>query len=310
MSLPHVWARLPGPADFLDTILEDLTDRIAVLAGIPDHVPSGDLAVEMADMIKNRGLGVWNVVRSEEAYSTTPSDSIARRFDDHNASGSVLWIDATLGDAATAAWANHAVQLADYPDMSRLCIVTSMACAELHGEEKRLRRRLWGDFVTHLDSRALVERVSRRAGHKPPHIALKSTLISEIAGADLVLAERLSLEPIGRILRDGQHPRERIWAAQVSVLLPVVERERQRILDTHQAFWQLPHFRKDGTEILQLSDLEVGDMAAQARLGGPLESIRKRLNWLRSVRNALAHNEVVPWSSLTSPIAHRIMDFR
>ena len=310
MNLPRVWARLPGPADFLDTIFDDLVDRIAVVAGLPDEIPSVALAVEIADSVKRHGLGQWDTVRSTEACTTAPSDSIARRVGGGNATGSVLWIDATSGDAAAAAWADYARRLAEFPDMPRLCIAMNAAYAEICEEEKRLRRRLWGDFVTLLDSRALVERISRRAGHHLPHIALKSALIAEIAGADLAFAERLSQDPLGRIFQNNIHAREKVWVAEVSVLLPLVERERQRLLLTHEALWRLPYTRKDGTEIHNLNDLEIGDMASQARPGGPLEGERKRLDWLRRVRNSVAHNEVVPWATLTSPVAVRIMDFR
>ena len=310
MNLPRVWARLPGPADFLDTILEDLVDRIAVVAGLPGEIPSVALSVEIAESVKRHGLGQWGTVRSTEARTTAPTDSIARRFGGGNATGSVLWIDATSGDAAAAAWADHARRLADFPDMPRLCIAMNAACAEVCEEEKRLRRRLWGDFVTLLDSRALVERISRRAGHQASHIALKSALIAEIAGADLAFAERLSQDPLGRIIQKNTRSREKVWAAQIAVLLPLVERERQRLLLSHQALWQLPYTRKDGTEIHDLNDLEIGDMATQARPGGPLEGERKHLGWLRRVRNLLAHNKVVPWATLASPVAVRIMDFR
>ena len=310
MNFPRAWARLPGPADFLDTALEDLTDRIAVFAGLPDEVPSHVLAVEIADLIKLRGLGRWNVVRSSEAGSTAPSDSIVKRFDGDESSGSVLWIDATMEDAAATAWAHHATHLAEFPDTPRIFIAMSEACAMACGEEKRVRRRLWRDFVTPLDSRALLERIGRRAGHRPLHLALKSTLVAEIAGADLALAECLFRDPMGRILHKGRHSHEKIWAAQVAILLPLVERERQQLLSSHQALWQLPHIRKDGRKISRLNDLEIGDMASQAQHGGPLESSRKRLIWLRGVRNALAHSEVVPWPVLISPIALQIMDFR
>ena len=310
MSLPRVWPRLPGPTDFLDTILEDLVDRTAVLIGLPEEVPSEMFAVEMADLVKHRGLGNWEPVRSTEACSTAPSDSIARRFRGGKAAGSVLWIDAKIEDAAAAEWVNHAARVADFPNMPRLCVSMHEACAAVQEEERRVRRRLWRDFVTLLDSRALVERVGRRSGHQPLHIALKSALIAEISGADLALAERLSRDPVGRILQPGRHSHERIWAAQLSVLLPLVEHERRRMLAAHQTLWKLPHVRKDGTEIRQLKDLEVGDMAVQAQSGESLEFTRKRLVWLRSVRNALAHNKIVPWATLTSPVGIQIMDFR
>ena len=310
MSFPRAWARLPGPADFLDTVLEDLADRISVLAGLPDELQSATLAVEIADLVKHRRLGRWEAVRSAEAHTMVPSDSMARRFDGGNGGGSVLWIDATGTDLAATAWADYARRLAEFPDMPRLCVAMNAACAEACGEDKRLRRRRWRDFVTPLDARALVERLGRRSGHRPAHIVLRSALVAELAGTDLAYAERLSRYPLRRLLETSDHPRERIWAAQVAVLLPLVERERLYLLDARRSFWRLPHTRMDGTEIRSLEDLEIGDMAAQARLNGPLIVERERLNWLRRVRNRLAHNEVVPWGTLTSPAAVRIVDFR
>ena len=82
------------------------------------------------------------------------------------------------------------------------------------------------------------------------------------------------------------------------------------MLRIQEALWRIPHIRKDGTEINSLHDLEIGDMAVQSQSEGLLERERHRLGWLRRVRNALAHNEVVPWATLTSPIAVQIMDFR
>ena len=310
VSLPRAWARLPGPVDFLETVLEDLADRTSVLAGLPDEIQSATLAVEVADLVKHRRLGRWEAVRSTEARRLVPSESMARRFDGGNAAGSVLWIDATGWNVAATAWADHARRFAELPNMPRMCIAMDAACAEACQEDKRLRRRLWRDFVTPLDARALVERLGRRSGHRPAHVVLRSALVAELAGTDLAFAERLSREPLGRMLQASDHARERIWAAQVAVLFPLVERERQCILNTHRTLWRLPHIRKDGTRIRCLKDLEIGDMAAQARWSGPLEVARQRLNWLRRVRNQLAHNEIVPWGTLTSPIATRVADFR
>ena len=310
MSLPRAWARLPGPVDFMETVLEDLAERFSVLAGLPDEMPCATVAVEIADLVKHRRLGRWDAVRSTEARTLVPSDSIARRFDGGDAAGSVLWIDATGRDVAATAWADHARRFAEEPDMPRLCIAMDTACAITCREDKRLRRRLWRDFVTPLDARALVERLGRRSGQRPAHIVLRSALVGELAGTDLAFAERLSRDPLDRILEAGAHPRERIWAAQVAVLFPLVERERQCLLDAHRALWRLPHTRRDGTQIRRLRNLEIGDMAAQAWVSAPLAVERPRLNWLRRVRNQLAHNEVVPWGTLTSPIAIRIADFR
>ena len=310
MSFPHAWARLPGPVDFLDAIVEDLTDRSSVLVGLPHEAPVAMVAVEIAEAITRNGLGRWETVRSKEACVTTPLEFIARRFDGGDAEGFVLWIDVMNGDSAATAWADYARRFAGIEKTPRICIAMSAACAEACREDKGLRRRLWRDFVTASDARVLVERLGRRFGRSPEHIALKSALIAELAGPDLAFAERLAREPLGRILAARDHPQERIWAAQVSVLFPLVERERRRLLDVHRGLWRIPHLRDNGEEIQSLEDLEIGDMASQARWVRTLEIEWRRLDWLRRVRNALAHNEIVLWGTLVSPIALQITDFR
>lgn len=71
---------------------------------------------------------------------------------------------------------------------------------------------------------------------------------------------------------------------------------------------------KTKTEIRCLEALEIGDMAALMRRNGArdgaLDAERRRLVWLREVRNDLAHNKIVEWSRLTAPIALQIEDFR
>ena len=310
MSLPNAWARLPGPADFLDTITDDLADRSAVLVGLPDGIPGDAVAEEVAELVTHRGLGRWEPIRGSEARSVAPIDSVARRFTGGNARGSVLWVDITGDGESPGTWPDYALRQAEVPDMARICIVMDSARAESCHEDKRLRRRLWRDFVTPLDARALAERLGRRFGYRTAHLALRSAVVAELAGTDLGFAEQLSRVPLGRILQARDSPRDRIWAAQVSVLFPLVERERQRLIDSYRTIWRVPHSRQDGTQIRCLNDLEVGDMAAQARVVASLEGERQRLDWLRRVRNALAHNEMVPWGTLVSPIGVQIADFR
>lgn len=310
MSLPRAWARLPGPVDFLETVVADLADRNSVLAGLPDEVRTDSLAVEIADLVRHRGLGRWETVRFTEARRRKPSELMAQRFDGSNTAGAVLWIEATGGGVPARAWSDYARDFAEMPNMPRLCIAMDAAQAEDCGEDKRLRRRLWRDFVTPLDARAIAVRFGRRSGHRPANIVLRSALVAELAGTDLGFAERLSRYPLPGILNASDHPRERIWAAQVAVLLPLVERQRQLLLSAHRTRWQLPYERGDGRQVRCLKDLEIGDMATQARLGGLFGVDRERLNWLRRVRNQLAHNDVVSWATLTSRIAVQIEDFR
>ena len=266
--------------------------------------------MEIADLVKHRGLGRWDAVRFAEARNLKPSEVMARRFNGRNAAGAVLWIEATGAETVANAWADYARDVVEMPSTPRLCIAMDAGHAEACDEDKRMRRRLWRDFMTPLDARAIAERFGRRSGHRPDNVVLRSALVAELAGTDLECAERLSRDPLRRILNSSDHPRERIWAAQVAVLLPLVERQRRWFLNAYQALWQLPHVRKDRTTVRRLEDLEIGDLATQARSGRLLGVDRDRLDWLRRVRNRLAHNAIVPWGTLTSRVAIRIADFR
>ena len=309
MSLPHVWARLPGPADLLDTILDDLTERTAVIAGLPSVIPTSAIAVEISEMVRQRRVGRWEPIRASEANAHAPEESMAHRSTAIR-DGAVLWVDATGTEEAADAWVTHIRSLADEPTFPRICIVTNFTFAEACREEKRLRRRLWHDFVTELDACALVQRHGRRRGQSPAHIELRSAIIAELAGADLACAERLVAKPLGRILNDNGRERARVWAAQVATLFPLIERERQRLLDTYRKLWRLPHSRYDGTQVTSPDELEIGDLAKQLASIQSLQEEHKRAEWLRRIRNALAHSEMVPWSTLISPTAIQIIDFR
>lgn len=300
---------MPGPAHFLDSILDDLSDRTAVVAGIPRTVPSGAVAVEVAEMVRQRRLGRWTPIRSGEAETVAPAAAVARSVAG-NGDDPVFWVDTTRSDGATDSWTDHVRRLADDPRMPRLCIVADAVSAQACIEDKRLRRRVWSDFVTGLDTRALAQRLARHQGRSDAHMELRGAVIAELAGDDLTVAERLSHEPLGRMLDDRECPRDRVWAAQVAVLFPVIERERQRLVDAHRNMWQLPHTRPDGSEIVTLEELEIGDLAAQLARIGSLSRERRRAEWLRRVRNDLAHNRTVSWSTLTSPAAIQIIDFR
>lgn len=309
MSFPRAWTRLPGPADFIDAIIEDLTDGSIVLAGLPEKVIEG-IGVEVAESASRKGLGRWATVRSTEAHARTPKESIERRAIRRDESALVVWVDATE-ESATETWIEYAQHIAASSDKPRICIAMSMERAEEYREEKGLRRRLWRDFVTATDSRVLTERFYRDHECTPMYIALKGALIAEIAGPDLFYAEQLARERLGKLIEADDRLHERVWAAQLSILLPLVEKERRRLLEYYREHWRLPHTRKDETEIQYLEDMEIGDMAAQAqKFAGALKSEQRRLDWLRRVRNALAHSEIVRWGTLTSNIALQIADFR
>ena len=310
MNFPNLWVRLPGPADLLAVIKEDLSGGGSVLLGLPEDMPGSLFAVEVAELTARFGFGQWETVQTDESCETAPRAYVGQRFNGGEAKEFVLWVDATSQTSAAQAWVDYAQQSAGVAGTPRMCIAMDMAYADVCQEGKGVRRRVWSDFVTPLDSRVLVEQACRRSGNSPMHTALKSALVAELAGGDLSLADRLSRQGLGGIFDSPMHSPERIWAAQISVLFPIVESQRQHLLDTYRNLWRLPYNREDGRRIERVEDLEIGDMANQARQIPALEAERNRLGWLRRVRNTLAHAEVVPWSTLTSHIANQIADFR
>ncbi len=306
--------RLPGPADFLEAIVEDLKDGNSVLAGLPNfnselalHFNS-ELAIQVSEMVKRSGLG-WSAVRRAEVSRGNPEKSVKQRSNGGASRNLVLWIDGTIQDEGASAWADHVRQIAGSVEGPRLCIAMPMDSAADCGEDRGLRRRLWKSFVTSLDSRVLVERLDRRSERGQMHIALKSALIEEIAGPDLDFAAQLAKDSPGSILK-ADYPKEKIWAAQIKVLFPLIERERRFFRETFRDLWVLPHCRGDGEEVKNLEDLEIGDMASQARGLEALEAKRSCLDWLRRIRNDLAHMKTVPWETLISSTALQIVDFR
>ena len=308
MSISCTWSHLPGPADFLYTIVDDLIDGNTVLVGLPDATLP-QFAVEIAEAVRRKRIGRWPPVRSVEARGRTPAQSVESRSGD--VERPFLWVEATDKDTASK-WTDYARRrFAGFDATPRVCIAMPIAHAEVYREDSGLRRRLWEDFVTASDSRVLIERWGRYFGSDPMHIALKSTLVAELTGSDLAWAEQLAHKSLRQILDPSKFSPDHIWAAQVSVLFPLIDRERRRLLEKYQNFWNLPHLRENGQEIRHRKKLEVGDLFTQVKYQRVevTEADEERLDWLRLVRNLLAHHDIVLWGTLTSPVARQIVNF-
>lgn len=92
----------------------------------------------------------------------------------------------------------------------------------------------------------------------------------------------------------------RIWCAQVGVLLPYVEQERQVILKELQGVLRVPFETRFGDTITDWRDLEIGHIECQvseANIAIPGKT-RRHLRHLLKIRNRLAHQEVVPLNLL------------
>lgn len=93
--------------------------------------------------------------------------------------------------------------------------------------------------------------------------------------------------------------RQRVWAAQAGVLLPLVEERRVGLAVRYGRYLDLPIETEDGRRIDDPLDLDVGQLAWYLDRTGKPQALRKQVRRLRHVRNKLAHMEpLVPEQAL------------
>ena len=85
-----------------------------------------------------------------------------------------------------------------------------------------------------------------------------------------------------------------IWKAEIGVLMPYIEEQRQGIIQQYRSHFQLPFTTKSGEEINNIYDLEIGLIEYQlSRCSSVTFKERKRISDLKDARNALSHLEPV-----------------
>lgn len=84
----------------------------------------------------------------------------------------------------------------------------------------------------------------------------------------------------------------RVWSAQASVILPLIEKRRLELLPKTRRFLRLP-VEIDGEVISSAEDLEIGHLAYAVSRSAADAVLKQRLQRLRRVRNHLAHMEVL-----------------
>ncbi len=85
--------------------------------------------------------------------------------------------------------------------------------------------------------------------------------------------------------------RQRIWAAQAAVLLPLIEEQRISLISQNSRYLNLPIKTEDGRQIDDPLDLDVGQLAWHLDRRDKPKVLRKKIRSLRLVRNKLAHME-------------------
>ena len=92
---------------------------------------------------------------------------------------------------------------------------------------------------------------------------------------------------------DDRLIRQRVWAAQAAVLLPLVEERRVRLMQLCVRYLSGGDELGARPRLDDLLDLEVGDLVRELGRAGAPGWLRHRVHKLRLVRNKLAHMEPV-----------------
>ncbi len=110
-------------------------------------------------------------------------------------------------------------------------------------------------------------------------------------------------------LPDDRRVMNRLWSAQVGVILPFVEERRIELVEALAPFLKVPFTTRFGETIKDVRDLEIGHIELQ------LANSDEGFDWdllrfvgkLREMRNALAHGEPVELAALESD---ELMEYR
>ena len=309
MGFSRRWLELPGPAGFCHTVLEDLTQGLSVVVGIPSDVPPWVLSRHLAELVNRRNLGRLVVATERKLAGLCPREFIAKSCPCSNYDGTVFWVDMRQNHNEGHAWGQFVSQVTRTDVVMKICLVVNERSTRDYSDEKHLRIRSWSEFVGLTDSRVLFEQTSRSQEVSREYVALKGALIEKIAGSNLSVAHQLSRRPLRELLTTSSSSRFRIWSAQVSVLFPLIDRERRRLLNKYRTVWQLPEKSATANCRFRLYELEVSEMVDQAENVSVLRRERLCLKWLRRVRNMLAHMRIVRWETLVNGAAKRLFDF-
>lgn len=108
---------------------------------------------------------------------------------------------------------------------------------------------------------------------------------------DGVLEKPVVHSALLQVCGEERSVRQRVWAAQAAVLLPIIEEQRVSIISRNSRYLNLPIITEDGHRIEDPLELDVGHLAWHLDRRDKPKSLRRRVRNLRLARNKLAHME-------------------
>lgn len=189
-------------------------------------------------------------------------------------------------------------------------VTSQLTVNDHHGLETRVLRRtaaelaLWDldlcQLIMESGLRSAIEpselllRYAKRVGFQRIEDESPSALLAN--GVVQLFAGKEEYHSSYLILRGAaEKVRQRLWKAQISVLLPFVEEKRVEILESSASAFRLPHRAEDGQIIRRMEELEIGNMYHQLVIGEARcsDKVTTLVRILREIRNRLAHVELV-----------------
>jgi hypothetical protein len=347
-----IWS-LPGPAQFLDLVRNELTSGRSVVVMVPRYAPS-DLRSALRGITSDAWAWVDLHVDAPSSPATTlcrmygleaaeASSSTIRRLATHEAfMGQLIWV--TPHSSSWQAWKRFLLEYADacrtVPEGKRslfIVLLEGLPPASALADDVTLCTKVWLDVVGEIDLLIYASLQLQRLSLPAPKRSLLALSVSRIALWDFDTADRLldarpldMLAPaaiLDELARDrgwdgdtlvaweagtenhcdgARHTHSsiclargdertvthRVWSAQASVILPLIEKRRLELLPKARRFLRLP-VEIDGEVISSAEDLEIGHLAYSVSRSAADAVLKQRFQRLRRVRNHLAHMEVL-----------------
>ena len=231
--MERLWWQLPGPAGFVERLVQALRDGQNVILQLPEHAPDG---LPQAVRATAHG-GVWSTVRAVDWTRQPPAQVLAQRFASDlpvttlcNArtlcqsevfAQRLLWLE----EIPAADWPAWKAFLTEYQHASHTVSLLrrTLFCVVLVGQQALdppptdicLSHHCWRGVVEPLDMLLYASHFLRplRQMHLLKEIAIHT--LARIAGSDPHIAERFAHEPLERLLEPlptlQQIARERGW---------------------------------------------------------------------------------------------------
>lgn len=225
--MERTWWRLPGPARFIDHVIQDFLDGRSCILSLPLHYPRG-LREALADRILGNDVWNWRIIDLEDddkckkdpvtglhdrlAPPSLPGSLLSVRSlsEAGGISGKIVWV----GGLASDSWAtwrefleayNHACRALPYEDRGLFCVpVIGPLNDRLPPEDVSLSIRRWSGYVDQLDVLLQLSQLIRNRISPPLHCRIAMAVAGELAGGDIELAEVLAHEDLDVLLSPRQ----------------------------------------------------------------------------------------------------------